>query len=249
MYPVSGGTARFPHFAFGSVAGTSFGFFSWLQAVYVAPIECFAVMQYAPVLVHGPTSTSTTDDEGHHRAGLRLHDHPDGHLHGRQLPGHAPVQPGQQRRSRVEGGHPRPGHHRAVQQFQSEQLQPPAAGSCPTGCRASSARCPPRGIVFAYSRLRAGRPASGRDQEPAAEPAPGDHHRHRAGHRDLHPAPGRVHRRHPASAISGPKGWPGRRPPTPSSSGRSLAWPAWSGSPGWRTSCGSTRSSRRSAPA
>jgi amino acid transporter len=46
MYPVAGGTARFPHFAFGTVAGTSFGFFSWLQAVTVAPIECFAVMQY-----------------------------------------------------------------------------------------------------------------------------------------------------------------------------------------------------------
>src|ERR1039457_5350034 len=43
MYPVSGGTARFPHFAFGGAAGTSFGFFSWLQAVTVAPIECFAV--------------------------------------------------------------------------------------------------------------------------------------------------------------------------------------------------------------
>ena len=27
MYPVSGGTARFPHFAFGSVAGIGFGFF------------------------------------------------------------------------------------------------------------------------------------------------------------------------------------------------------------------------------
>jgi amino acid transporter len=46
MYPVSGGTARFPHFAFGSVAGISFGFFSWIQAVTVAPIECFAVMNY-----------------------------------------------------------------------------------------------------------------------------------------------------------------------------------------------------------
>jgi amino acid transporter len=46
MYPVAGGTARFPHFAFGSVAGASFGFFSWLQAITVAPIECFAVMQY-----------------------------------------------------------------------------------------------------------------------------------------------------------------------------------------------------------
>jgi amino acid transporter len=46
MYPVSGGTARFPHFAFGSIAGISFGFFSYLQAITVAPIECYAVMQY-----------------------------------------------------------------------------------------------------------------------------------------------------------------------------------------------------------
>src|SRR5579883_1322587 len=46
MFPVAGGTARFPHLAFGSGAGISFGFFSWLQAVTVAPIECFAVLQY-----------------------------------------------------------------------------------------------------------------------------------------------------------------------------------------------------------
>ena len=46
MYPVSGGTARFPHFGFGALTGMSFGFFSWLQAVTVAPIECFAVMNY-----------------------------------------------------------------------------------------------------------------------------------------------------------------------------------------------------------
>ena len=58
MYPVSGGTARFPHFAFGAFAGMSFGFFSWLQAVTVAPIECFAVMNYAS---HWwPPSTTTT---------------------------------------------------------------------------------------------------------------------------------------------------------------------------------------------
>src|SRR5579864_5106796 len=47
MYPVSGGTARFPHFAFGSVAGIGFGFFAYMQAVTIAPIECFAFMQYA----------------------------------------------------------------------------------------------------------------------------------------------------------------------------------------------------------
>ena len=53
MYPVSGGTARFPHLAYGSVAGISFGFFSWVQAITVAPIECFAVMQYASYYWHG----------------------------------------------------------------------------------------------------------------------------------------------------------------------------------------------------
>jgi len=47
MYPVSGGTARFPHFAFGSLAGVGFGFFAYMQAVTIAPIECFAFMQYA----------------------------------------------------------------------------------------------------------------------------------------------------------------------------------------------------------
>jgi amino acid transporter len=46
MYPVSGGTARFPHFAFGTGAGISFGFFSWLQAVTVSPVECYAVFTY-----------------------------------------------------------------------------------------------------------------------------------------------------------------------------------------------------------
>jgi amino acid transporter len=47
MYPVSGGTARFPHFAWGSVAGIFFGFFAYMQAVTIAPVECFAFMNYA----------------------------------------------------------------------------------------------------------------------------------------------------------------------------------------------------------
>jgi amino acid transporter len=59
MYPVSGGTARFPHFAFGSIAGISFGFFSWVQAVTVAPIEVFAVMQYASYYWHGLFNDTT----------------------------------------------------------------------------------------------------------------------------------------------------------------------------------------------
>lgn len=47
MYPVSGGTARFPHYAFGGAAGASFGWFSWLQAATVAPIEVEAAIGYA----------------------------------------------------------------------------------------------------------------------------------------------------------------------------------------------------------
>ncbi|MFB6440614.1 APC family permease [Streptomyces sp. NPDC056411] len=52
LYPVAGGTARFPHYAFGSAAGASFGWFSWLQAVTVAPIEVMASLDY--LSVHAP---------------------------------------------------------------------------------------------------------------------------------------------------------------------------------------------------
>jgi amino acid transporter len=64
MYPVSGGTARFPHFAFGSGAGISFGFFSWLQAVTVAPVECFAVMRYGSYGWHGLFNVATGNVTG-----------------------------------------------------------------------------------------------------------------------------------------------------------------------------------------
>jgi amino acid transporter len=63
MYPVSGGTGRFPHFAFGSLAGIGFGFFAYLQAVTIAPVECFAFMNYAsyfwPSLYDPKTSNVT----------------------------------------------------------------------------------------------------------------------------------------------------------------------------------------------
>src|SRR5215475_1511618 len=54
MYPVAGGTARFPHLAFGSGAGISFGFFSFLQAVTVAPIECYAIERYGQYWLDAP---------------------------------------------------------------------------------------------------------------------------------------------------------------------------------------------------
>lgn len=45
-YPVAGGTARFPLFAFGSVAGFTAGWAAWLQAVTLAPIEVEASVGY-----------------------------------------------------------------------------------------------------------------------------------------------------------------------------------------------------------
>ena len=46
LFPVSGGTSRFPHYAFGSFAGATFGWFSFIQAATVAPIEVLAAIEY-----------------------------------------------------------------------------------------------------------------------------------------------------------------------------------------------------------
>ena len=46
MYPVAGGSSRYPHFAFGSLAGFVIGWAVWIGAVTVAPIEVLAALQY-----------------------------------------------------------------------------------------------------------------------------------------------------------------------------------------------------------
>jgi amino acid transporter len=46
LFPVTGGTSRFPHYAFGSLAGATFGWFAYIQAATVAPIEVLAAIQY-----------------------------------------------------------------------------------------------------------------------------------------------------------------------------------------------------------
>lgn len=58
MYPVAGGSTRYPHFAFGSLAGFVIGWAVWVGAVTVAPIEVLAALQY---LTHYfPFLTDTT---------------------------------------------------------------------------------------------------------------------------------------------------------------------------------------------
>jgi amino acid transporter len=55
-YPVTGGTARFPHFAFGSIPGFVCGWMSWLGTAAIAPVEVEAALTYTnnkiPGLVH-----------------------------------------------------------------------------------------------------------------------------------------------------------------------------------------------------
>src|SRR3954471_17302376 len=57
-YPVAGGSARFPHFAFGSLIGFAGGWFAFLGAVTTAPIEVEAALQYAANYVPGLITTS-----------------------------------------------------------------------------------------------------------------------------------------------------------------------------------------------
>jgi amino acid transporter len=45
-YPAAGGTARFPRFVFGPVAGFTAGWMAWMQAVAIAPIEVEATLSY-----------------------------------------------------------------------------------------------------------------------------------------------------------------------------------------------------------
>jgi amino acid transporter len=58
MYPVAGGSARFPHYAFGSLAGFAGGWFAYLGAVTTAPIEVEAALQYSTNYISGLTTTA-----------------------------------------------------------------------------------------------------------------------------------------------------------------------------------------------
>lgn len=57
MYPVAGGSARYPHFSYGSLVGFAIGWITWVGAVTVAPIEVEAALQYAANYFHWLTST------------------------------------------------------------------------------------------------------------------------------------------------------------------------------------------------
>src|SRR3954454_16096378 len=57
-YPVSGGTARYPHYSHGRVVGYAVGWLWWLGAVTLAPIEVEATLQYFTHYISWLTTTS-----------------------------------------------------------------------------------------------------------------------------------------------------------------------------------------------
>jgi amino acid transporter len=46
MYPVAGGSARYPHFSFGSIVGFAIGWIAWVGTCTVALIQVEAALQY-----------------------------------------------------------------------------------------------------------------------------------------------------------------------------------------------------------
>jgi amino acid transporter len=75
-YPVAGGSARFPLYAFGGLVGFASGWFAFIGAVTTAPIEVEAALQYASNYVSGLYRTSGTTviltPEGYAVAGVLM---------------------------------------------------------------------------------------------------------------------------------------------------------------------------------
>jgi amino acid transporter len=70
-YPVSGGTARFPHFAFGTLSGFTSGWMAWIGTVAAAPIEVEASLQYLGNKIPGLMDLSGTTPVLTAKASLR----------------------------------------------------------------------------------------------------------------------------------------------------------------------------------
>src|SRR5213595_837620 len=63
-YPVAGGGARVPYYSHGPVAGFMAGWASWLQAVFIAPIEVLAAITYINSVDSIHDNLNMLDDAG-----------------------------------------------------------------------------------------------------------------------------------------------------------------------------------------
>src|SRR5918911_3352195 len=60
MYPVAGGSARYPHFSFGSIVGFAIGWIAWVGTCTVVPIQVLAALQYFTYYYPWLTSTAAS---------------------------------------------------------------------------------------------------------------------------------------------------------------------------------------------
>src|SRR5215207_5455566 len=189
MYPVAGGSTRYPHFSFGSVAGFVIGWAVWLGAVTVAPIEVLAALQYLTHYFTFLTNTTggvTVLTDGHYHlrnTHVRIHRH--------QPNRYPPASGVEQHNHDLEGRDPLPGgrgHNDPVLQHlqlhRRRRLRPvrdPGRVECPIR----------RGNNLLLPGLRAGHPARSRDPQPAAQHSVRRHRVDGDRGRPVHPAAGR----------------------------------------------------------
>jgi amino acid transporter len=63
-YPVAGGAARYPYYSHGAITGFTSGWASWLQAVFIGPIEVIAAITYVNSVGWVHTNFNMLDSAG-----------------------------------------------------------------------------------------------------------------------------------------------------------------------------------------
>ena len=145
-YPVAGGSGRFPYYSHGPIAGFMAGWASWLQAVFIAPIEVLAAITYVNSVGWVNEHFNMINKVGANAGllngtGLVVAVDPDGAVHGDE-PRRREVPVRQQRRSSSSGRRPCPSSRSASwpRCSSSRPTSTPAAASCRSASTASSPR-------------------------------------------------------------------------------------------------------------
>ena len=145
-YPVAGGAARFPYYSHGSVAGFTAGWASWLQAVFIAPLEVLAAITYVNsvgwVNQHFNMIFKVGENAGLlNGTGLRRRDRPDGGVHRDQSGGRQVPLRQQHHRRHLEDGRALSSRSASWPRCSSSRrTSTRAAGSCRSAFTASSPR-------------------------------------------------------------------------------------------------------------
>ena len=201
MFPESGGPGRFAHHAFGSLAGATFGWFSYVQAATIAPIEVLAAIEYLSTnsWANGlyNSVTGTLSASGYVVAVVLMGVFVTLNLLGIRLLSRANSAitvfklaiPSLTALALIAGRLPHPQLHRRRRLLRARRRR--AHPVHPQRHHGRRHRLRPHG-------LRGGAAGRRREHPPPAGPPPGRVRRVPRLHGDLHRGPGRLHRRPPA---------------------------------------------------